>query len=90
MKYFYAVIYCSSKKTAQKLYDEYNGFEFELSNLKLNLSFIADDLKFPQKVKEVATEVPAGYQFRGAHSLTKALNHTNVKMTWDQDDPKRA
>ena len=47
MKYFYAVIYCSSKKTAQKIYNEYNGFEFELSNLKLNLSFIDDELKFP-------------------------------------------
>ncbi|CDW77800.1 UNKNOWN [Stylonychia lemnae] len=89
MKYFYAVIYCSSKKTAKKLFDEYNGFEFEQSNLRLNLSFVADDLKFPQKLKEKATEVPAGYQFRGANTLSKALNHTNVKMTWDQDDPKR-
>ena len=47
MKYFYAVIYCNSPKTCDKIYSEYNGFEFELSSLKLNLSYVADDLKFP-------------------------------------------
>lgn len=44
MKYFYAVIYCNSKKTASKIYEEYNNFEFELSNIRLNLSFIDDEL----------------------------------------------
>jgi hypothetical protein len=47
MKYFYAVIHCNNKKTANKIYEEYNGFEFEMSNIKLTLSFIADDLTFP-------------------------------------------
>lgn len=44
MKYFYAVIHCNNKKTASQIYDEYNGFEFELTNIRLNLSFIADSL----------------------------------------------
>jgi len=48
MKYFYAVIHCNNKKTANKLYEEYNGFEFEMSNIRLNMSYIADDLSFPQ------------------------------------------
>lgn len=52
MKYYYAVIHCNSKETAQKIYAEYNNFEFELTNIRLSLSFIADDLKFPQKLKE--------------------------------------
>jgi hypothetical protein len=47
MKYFYAVIHCNTEETARKLYDEYNDYEFELSNIRLNLSFIADDLVFP-------------------------------------------
>jgi hypothetical protein len=33
MKYFYAVINCNSKETAIFLYDEYNGFEFENTNI---------------------------------------------------------
>lgn len=44
MKYYYAVIHCNSKKTAKKIFNEYNGFEFELTNIILNLSFIADSL----------------------------------------------
>lgn len=89
MKYFYAVIYCNTRHTAERLYNEYNDYEFELSNIRLNLSFIADDLKFPQKAKETAIEVPTDYEFKGANSLNRALNHTEVKLTWDETDPKR-
>lgn len=89
MKYFYAIIYCNSPKTCDKIYSEYNGYEFELSSLKLNLSYVADDLKFPQEVKEVATEVPPGYQFRAFNQLNRAQSHTQVRLTWDETDPKR-
>jgi len=61
MKYFYAVICCNSSTTAEKIFKEYNGFEFELSNIKLTMSFISDSLTFPQKFKEEATEVPSDY-----------------------------
>lgn len=47
MKYFYAVIYFNSSETAERIYNEYNDYEFEMSNIRLNLSFVADDLKFP-------------------------------------------
>lgn len=33
MKYFYAVIHCNSKRSAETLYDEYQGFEFENTNI---------------------------------------------------------
>ena len=89
MKYFYAVIHCNSAATSDKIYSEYNGYEFELSNIKVNLSFVADDLVFPQQVKETATQVPPGYQFRSFNKLNRALNHTHVKLTWDETDPKR-
>jgi hypothetical protein len=48
MKYFYAVIHCNTPQTAEILYNEYNNYEFELSNIKLNLAFIPDSLEFPQ------------------------------------------
>lgn len=47
MKYYYAVITCDKRKTASKIYREYNGFELELTNLKLQLSFVPDELEFP-------------------------------------------
>jgi hypothetical protein len=46
MKYYYAVISCDKRKTASKIYAEYNGFELELTNLKVNLSFVPDEMEF--------------------------------------------
>ena len=47
MKYFYGVVHCNSKQTAARIYEEYNGVEFELTNIRLNLAFIPDELDFP-------------------------------------------
>jgi len=55
MMYYYAVVTCASKDTATWLYDEFNGFEFENTNIRLNMSFVPDELKFEQKVKDKAT-----------------------------------
>ncbi len=89
MKYYYAVIHCNSHETAEKIFNEYNNFEFELSNIRLNLSFIPDSLVFPQAVKETATSVPPDYEFKSINRLNRALNHTKVNLTWDETDPKR-
>lgn len=88
MKYFYAVVTCDKKKTANKIYNEYNGFELELTNLKLTLSFVPDDMEFPQQVREEVSEVPVNYSF-DATKISRALNHSTVKLSWDQTDPKR-
>jgi len=63
MKYYYAIVHCNNSNTAKFLYDEYNGFEFENSNILLNMSFVPDEIKFEQKLKEEATEVPDNYEF---------------------------
>lgn len=47
MKYYYAVIYCNSPNTAEKIFNEYNNYEFELSSIRLNLAFIPESLTFP-------------------------------------------
>lgn len=82
MKYYYAIVYCNSAKTAKKIFKEYNGYELELTNIKLNISFVDDNLKFPQEIKEEADEVPAGYSFDPS-KVSRALNHSTVKLTWD-------
>ena len=63
MKYYYAIIYCDSPNTAKYLYDEYNGYEFENSNIRLNMSFVPNDVKFTQEIKEEADEIPENYEF---------------------------
>lgn len=88
MKYFYAIVYCNSTRTARHIFKEFNGYELELTNIKLNLSFVDDNLQFPQALKEEADEVLPGYSF-DASKVSRAMNHSTVKLTWDQDDPKR-
>jgi hypothetical protein len=82
MKYFYAIVVCDRKKTASKIYDEYNGFELELTNLRLTLSLVPDDLEFPYPVKEEASEVPVNYNFDSGR-ISRALNHSTVRLSWD-------
>lgn len=88
MKYFYAVVICDKRKTAKNIISEYDGFELELTNLRLNISVIPEDLEFPFPVKEEATEIPVGYSFNSSR-ISRALNHSTVRLSWDQTDPKR-
>mmetsp|Transcript_18397 Transcript_18397/g.13384 ORF Transcript_18397/g.13384 Transcript_18397/m.13384 type:complete len:83 (-) Transcript_18397:103-351(-) len=82
MKYYFAVIHCNSKETAEKLYNECNGIEFELSNIHINLSFIDDDLVLPQKPQESVTSLDPTYRY-DTGKINQALNSTKVKLTWD-------
>lgn len=82
MRYYYAVVVCDSRKTAKKILSEYNGFELELTNIRLQLSVVTDDQEFPQKIKEEATEIPANYNFDSS-KISRALNHSTVKLSWD-------
>jgi len=88
MNYFYAVVYCNSARTAAKIIEENQDIEFELTNLRLNLYIVPDELELPYEPKQVATEVPANYEFNSSR-ISRALNHSTVKLSWDQSDPQR-
>lgn len=88
MKYYYGVVFCDSPATAAHLYSEIDGMEFELSQLKMDLRFIPESIeKFPYTPKEVCSEVPEDYECN--FFVNRAFGHTRVKLTWDEDDPKR-
>ena len=88
MKYFYAVVTCNARKTANRIIDEYQGFELELTNLRLNLALVPDELVFEQKQREECAQMPENYSFM-ASKVSRALNHSTVKLSWDQTDPKK-
>ena len=87
MKYYYAVIECDSVSTAAKIYEDCNDLEFELTGIKIDLRFIPNDLKFPHEPKEVCTELPAASNVKSF--LNRALQHTNIKLTWEEPKANR-
>lgn len=83
MKYYYAVADCDSVATAEAVYQSCEGLEIERTSNVMDLRFVPDSLvEFPYAAKEVATSVPATYSLK--EFFTRALQHSTVKLTWDE------
>ncbi|XP_065856168.1 pre-rRNA-processing protein ESF1 [Euphorbia lathyris] len=88
MRYYFAVVECNSVATAEYLYNACDGVEFERSSNVLDLRFIPDSMEFKNPPRDVATEAPGSYDGLDFH--TKALQHSNIPISWDEDEPQRA
>ena len=87
LRYYYAVITCSSTNVAAALYDALDGREYLSSANFFDLRFIPDDVEFDESPRDSCEEVVDGY--KPTEFVTDALNHSKVKLTWDLDDGKR-
>jgi hypothetical protein len=87
LRYYYAVVECDSKETANHLYTQCDGMEFERTSHTLDLRFIPDDMTFVREPRDVAREVQDGY--KAPEFEMRALQHSTVKLTWDDDEPTR-
>ena len=83
MKYYYAVTDCDSVQTAEAIYQECEGLEIERTSNVMDLRYIPDSLQeFPYPPKEVADSLPTSYSLKDF--FTRALQHSRVKLTWDE------
>lgn len=89
LKYFFAVVDCDTPQTADALYVELNGMEFESSGCILDLRFIPDDMTFTQEPVSVATSISNPEVYKPTSFVTSALNQIKVDLTWDETDPRR-
>lgn len=88
LRYYYAVLTCSSAATARALYDAMDGREYLSSANFFDLRFIPDGVSFEDdKPRDRCDRVPDGY--RPKEFVTDALTHSKVKLTWDADDNNR-
>ncbi|CAM5136190.1 unnamed protein product [Natator depressus] len=88
LKYFYAVVECDSPETANKIYEECDGLEFESSCSFVDLRFIPDDVTFDGEPKDIASEVD-GAAYKPKYFTSAAMGTSKVDITWDETDHER-
>merc|ERR1719427_973886 len=77
-------------ETANKLYEELDGQEYEMSATRLDLRFIPDEMTFDDTESHSiasANTVMGKYEPVTFHNT--ALQQSTVRLTWDETDPKR-
>lgn len=87
LRYYYAVLTCSSASIAHALYTSMDGREYLSTANFFDLRFIPDETTFDEKPRDVCQKLPSGY--RPADFVTEALTHSNVRLTWDEEDRGR-
>ncbi|EWC48621.1 hypothetical protein DRE_01843 [Drechslerella stenobrocha 248] len=87
LRYFYAIITCDSPSTANAIYTECDGAEFANTANFFDLRFVPDGTEFDDRPRDECSEVPKRY--RPVEFSTDALQHSKVKLTWDQEDVSR-
>lgn len=81
LRYYYAVMVCSSPELAKKIYDATDGREYQSSSNFIDLRFVPDDVTFDDEPRDECSEVPGSY--RPVEFVTNALQSSKVKLTWD-------
>ncbi|KAI8098706.1 uncharacterized protein BX664DRAFT_254641 [Halteromyces radiatus] len=87
LRYYYAVVECDSPFTAKIIYQSCDGNEYENSANFFDMRYIPDDMTFDDCPRDTCTQVSDSY--KPLKFTTEALQHTRVKLTWDQDQPER-
>ena len=87
LKFYYAVVEFKSLKISNYIYENYDGMEIERTQMFMEMRFVPDDLEFPYKPRESCLKFPENYEQN--IKPNRALDHSKVTLTWDQDDLKR-
>ncbi|KAL9269154.1 Pre-rRNA-processing protein esf1-like protein [Drosera capensis] len=88
LRYYFAVVECDSSATADYLYKACDGFAFGgMYAYPLDLRFIPDTLELKHEPRDVAKELPTGYE--GVDTNTRGES-TAPRPSWDEDDQRRA
>lgn len=89
LKYYYAVVIFNNPESANKIYSECDGLEYESSATKLDLRFIPDDTTFDETPKEKCEKLPETNKYQPRFFTTTALQQAKVELTWDETNPAR-
>lgn len=82
LRYYYAVVYCNNVAAAESIYNNCDGSEYESTANIFDIRYVPDGMDFDEKPKDSCTELPKNY--KPLQFSTDALQHSNVKLTWDE------
>src|SRR5699024_9462007 len=87
---FYAVVECDSAQTAEVIYQELDGMEYEASSTMLDIRFVPDQMDFDDvRLKEECTSMRNSTMYKPPEFINTALQQSKVRLTWDETDPRR-
>ena len=93
LRYYYAIVDCDSIETATAIYNSCDGREFEKSCNFLDLRFVPEDEIFLAENLFKSFDPNDGSKifenYRPKDFVTNILQHSKVKLTWDEEDPNR-
>lgn len=87
LRYYYAIVYCNNIETSSSIYQNCDGTEYESTANMFDLRYVPDEMNFEDKPKDECSQVPKNY--KPLQFSTDALQHSNVKLTWDETPADR-
>ncbi|CCE64384.1 hypothetical protein TPHA_0H01780 [Tetrapisispora phaffii CBS 4417] len=87
LRYYYAVVFCNNISTAEAIYNNCDGTEYESTANVFDLRYVPDGMDFEDQPYDECTELPKNYT--PLNFTTDALQHSNVKLTWDETPADR-
>jgi len=88
LKYYFAVVEFVDESLAEKVYDGFDGVEFEFTGFQLDLRFVPNETKIPKKPVQVCKEVDDKDRRESKVFAAQALAHSNVKLTWERPEQR--
>lgn len=89
LRYYYAVVKCDSVSTSKNIYDNCDGSEYESTANTFDLRYVPEGMEFEEdEAKDRCDKIPASYR-PDSTFVTDALQHSKVKLTWDQTPKER-
>merc|ERR1712106_1132206 len=89
LKYYYAVATFDCVETANNVYSECDGMEYELSATRIDLRFIPAEMTFSTPSSSCLTN-PDPDKYQPKTFFTTALQQGKVELTWDEENQERA
>ncbi|OAF69893.1 hypothetical protein A3Q56_02362 [Intoshia linei] len=81
LKYYFCIIEFDSTETANKIYNDCDGFEFENSSVSLDFRYVPNDMKFDKPISTATCNDACEITTDSSH--VASFNMTNPQSTWD-------